>query len=94
MGAAITGGYKPDIFIEVNAMKAAPGRATGRDRAVHATKCTAMDKTRCVKVDAIGHNHMPTPYVLKMVGDAFAARDIRVHFDVGDLERLSQTLAW
>ncbi len=33
--------------------------------------------------DEFGHNHMPTPAVLKMLGDAFAARDIRLHFDVG-----------
>ena len=43
-------------------------------------------RPRQIKTDTVGHHHMPTPYVLRLVGDAFAARDIRVHFDVGDLE--------
>ena len=30
------------------------------------------------------HNHLPDPAALKMVGDAFAAKNISVHFDVGN----------
>ena len=81
MGAGDHGlGNKQDIFIEVNAMKADPGTSYGSATA-------PFSATEPIKTDAVGHHHMPTPYVLKMVGDAFAARDIRVHFDVGDLER-------
>ena len=37
--------------------------------------------------DTIGHNHMPTPDVLKMLGDAFwnGPLQIRAHFDVGPI---------
>ena len=78
---------QPDIFIEVNAMTAAAGTSYGSATApFDATKCTATDTTGCVKVDPLGHNHLPTPYALKLVGDAFAAKGIRVHFDVGDIE--------
>jgi hypothetical protein len=38
-----------------------------------------------IKTDALGHHHMPTPDVLGKIGDAFDARGIRVHFDVGDI---------
>ena len=84
MGA---GSGQPDIFIEVNAMTAAAGTSYGSATApFDATKCTETDTTGCVKVDPLGHNHLPTPYALKLVGDAFAAKGIRVHFDVGDIE--------
>ena len=68
----------PDIFVEVNAMWA----ATGHDLrlAQH-----PFSPTEPFRKDLVGHHHMPTPEDLKMVGDAFAARGITVHFDVGDL---------
>ena len=85
MGAVGAAGH-PDIFIEVNAMTAAAGTSYGSTTApFDATKCTATDTTGCVKVDPNGHNHLPTPYALKLVGDAFAAKGIRVHFDVGNI---------
>ena len=46
-----------DLFVEVGAMWAEPGTAYGTGSAV--------------EVDGSGHNHLPTPAVLKMVGDAF-----------------------
>jgi hypothetical protein len=67
------GSDKRDLLIEINAMEAGPGTAYG------APESTAR------KVDAHGHTHMPTPYVLRLVGEAFEAQDIRVKFDVGDL---------
>jgi VCBS repeat-containing protein len=63
MGA--NSGHK-DLFIEFNAMQAAPGTAYGS------------------VIDPAGHNHMPTPDVLKMLGDAYASHGITPHFDVGD----------
>ncbi len=60
-----------DLFIEVNAMTAAPMTMYGAGAAA--------------VTDSVGHNHMPTPDVLKMVGDVYAAHGIATHFDVGDL---------
>ena len=34
-------------------------------------------------VTAPPHNHMPTPAVLRLVGDAMARAGVRAHFDVG-----------
>ena len=34
-------------------------------------------------VDIPAHTHLPYPEALKMVGDAFLAKGIHVHFDVG-----------
>lgn len=85
MGAGDHGsGNKPDIFIEVNAMKASPGTSYGSATAPYSDTLTT-------KVDAVGHHHMPTPYMLRMVGDAYAAHDIRVHFDVGSLDAYRTT---
>ncbi len=67
-----------DLFAEVGALWAAPGTAYGSGAAM--------------EVDGAGHNHLPTPEVLKMVGDAFkdapvsnqdGSSGIKVHFDVG-----------
>jgi len=84
MGA---GSELADIFIEVNAMTAAPGTTYGSLSAPYDGRdVNPVDGNPDVvsKSDALGHNHLPTPYALKLVGDAFAARNIRVHFDVGD----------
>src|SRR5688572_8456539 len=84
MGA---GSELADIFIEVNAMTAAPGTTYGSLAAPYDGRdVNPVDGNPDVvaKSDALGHNHLPTPYALKLVGDAFAARNIRVHFDVGD----------
>ena len=75
MGAASS---HPDIFIEVNAMWAAAGTSYGSLQ-------HPLSATQAIKTDLVGHNHMPTPADLKMVGDAFMARGITPHFDVGDI---------
>jgi hypothetical protein len=81
MGAGDHGlGNAKDVFIEINAMRAGPGTSYGSASA-------PFSATETIKTDSVGHIHMPTPYVLRLVGDAFAERDIRVHFDVGDLTR-------
>ena len=35
--------------------------------------------------DTVGHHHIPTPEVLKRLGDRYAAHGITVHFDVGKI---------
>jgi hypothetical protein len=84
MGAASrdplpNGPLHPDIFIEVNAMWAAAGTSYGSLQ-------HPFSPTEPIRTDSVGHNHMPTPENLKMIGDAFAARGITAHFDVGDID--------
>jgi hypothetical protein len=67
-----------DIFIEVNAMKADPGTSYGSASAPFNSTATTI-------TDAVGHNHLPTPDVLKLVADAYASRGVTPHFDVGDI---------
>lgn len=76
-----------DLFVEMNAMWAAPGTTYG------SVNAPASPTTPQV-VDAQGHIHMPTPVALKMLGDAlrdapFTNADgspgITVHIDVGDI---------
>ncbi len=83
MGAASrdplpNGPLHPDIFIEVNAAWAAAGTSYGSLQ-------HPFSPTEPIRTDSVGHNHMPTPENLKMIGDAFAARGITAHFDVGDI---------
>jgi hypothetical protein len=66
-----------DLLVEVNAMHAAPGTAYGAPGAPFNARHTTV-------VDGEGHDHMPSPGVLKLVGDAYAAGGVAVRFDVGD----------
>jgi hypothetical protein len=75
MGASA--GHK-DLFVEVNALKAMEGTSYGSPSAPYNSTITTL-------TDPAGHTHMPTPEVLKLVGDAFAAQGITPHFDVGDI---------
>lgn len=77
-----------DVFIEINAMLAAPGTTYGSPDAPYSATLTQ-------KTDSAGHLHMPRPVVLKMVGDAlrdapFTNADgspgIKAHFDVGNIQ--------
>jgi hypothetical protein len=67
-----------DLFIEINAMVAAPGTSYGSVEAPFNSQTSQV-------TDHEGHDHLPSPAVLKTVGDALAAGGIAVHFDVGDL---------
>ncbi len=83
MGAASryslpSGPLHPDIFVEVNAMWAAAGTSYGSPQ-------HPFSASEPIRTDPVGHNHMPTPEVLKLVGDGYAARGITPHFDVGDI---------
>jgi len=68
---------RKDILIEVNAM--------ATDHQVRYGDATApYDSAANVPfADVQAHDHMPLPESLKMVGDAFLAKAIHVHFDVG-----------
>ncbi len=65
-----------DVFIEVAAMRAAAGTTYGSDAA-------PMRESLHSVTDPFGHNHMPTPAVLEMMGNEFATHGVRLHFDVG-----------
>ncbi|MDP2322069.1 MAG: Ig-like domain repeat protein [Acidobacteriota bacterium] len=66
-----------DLFVEINAMTAGQGTKYGSESAPFRTNITDV-------TDDAGHDHMPNPAVLKMVGDAYKGGGIAVHFDVGD----------
>ena len=74
-----------DLFVEIGAMKADKGTAYGSATAPFSATTPRV-------VDEDGHNHMPSPAVLKMVGDAYndapvsnpdGRPGIKAHFDVG-----------
>jgi hypothetical protein len=83
MGA---GSDKADLFVELNAMWAEAGETYGSPAAPYYgnTDCTTNTAKPCSVTDADGHHHMPTPADLKLIGDRFQTKNIRVHFDVGD----------
>ncbi len=68
-----------DLFVEVNAMKADPGTTYG-SAAFPIDPPTTISAT-----STTGHNHLPTPAVIKMVGDVYATHGITPHFDVGSI---------
>ena len=72
------GSNHKDVFIEIGAMRADAGTAYGAGAAR--------------QEDPSGHNHLPTPAALKLIGDAFknapvtnidGVNGIRLHIDVG-----------
>jgi hypothetical protein len=67
-----------DLFVEINAMWAPSGTSYGAAGAPYSSSITTL-------TDTAGHNHLPTPDVLKMIGDAYAAHGLTPHFDVGDV---------
>jgi hypothetical protein len=83
LNAMLAGSDKRDLFVEVNAMWAPQNTAYGSATAPFSATDTQV-------IDEVGHSHMPTPEVLKMVGDAYklspvdSNAGIRVHFDVGN----------
>jgi hypothetical protein len=56
---------RKDVFIEIGATKADAGTSYGSDNA-------PFSITQHTVVDRAGHSHLPSPAVLKMVGDAFS----------------------
>jgi hypothetical protein len=84
MGA---GSDQKDLFIEFNGLWAPAGTSYGSAAApFNPLHCTPLDTTGCTSTDPNGHNHTPTPEMLKMIGDAYLAHGVRAHFDVGSIE--------
>src|SRR5688572_21107346 len=82
MGASST---RKNVFIEVGSMHASPGTTYGSENA-------PVSDTEAQVEDPVGHNHLPTPPVIKMVGDAFknapvvnpdGSNGISLHIDAG-----------
>ena len=80
MGARET---RKDILVEVNALSTI-GQGVTRYGSDNPSDPAPDDSANNIPfVDIPEHDHMPSPEALKMVGDAFLAKDIHVHFDVG-----------
>ena len=89
---------RKDLFVEIGAMKAGSSLTWGSADAPFKSNPDPDLQINVVPIPGSGisseHNHMPTPAVLKMVGDAYKAAPvtvpggspgIKVHFDVGPL---------
>jgi hypothetical protein len=70
----------PDVFIEINAMQTSGPKPHGAEQA-HYPGVTTPPYTKSVPA----HTHLPTPDVLAQIGDAYKAKGIRAHFDVGSV---------
>ena len=68
---------RKDILVEVNALYTNTATPYGHTDAPYDSAKDIESVTLPV------HTHMPDPEALKMVGDAFLAKGIHVHFDVG-----------
>ena len=75
-----------DLFVEISALKT---EITAEKPQVQYGKENVAPYSASLHevFDTIGHNHMPTPDVLKMLGDAYlnGPLQIRAHFDVGPI---------
>jgi hypothetical protein len=75
-----------DLFVEFNATWAAAETSWGSASAPYDATNNIVTLT-----DHDGHHHLPTPEVLKLMGDAYAAHGITAHFDVGPLDNTAGT---
>ena len=67
-----------DIIVELNAMKA-PALTT------YGSPAAPFDSTVDQVTDVRGHIHLPTPEVIRVLGDTLLANNIHAHVDVGPL---------
>jgi len=68
-----------DLFIEINATRTLVPKT-------HGSPAYPYNSTASLtSVSVPPHTHLPTPEVLKLVGDAYLAHGITPHFDVGDV---------
>ena len=70
-----------DLFIEINAMRTLASKVHGSTSAPYGGAGTSP-----ATVSVPPHTHMPTPEVLKLIGDAYVAHGITPHFDVGNIQ--------
>ena len=84
---------RKDILVEVNALSTI-GQGVTRYGSDNPLDPAPYDSANNIPfVDIPEHDHMPSPEALKMVGDAFLAKDIHVHFDVGPDEAATYVTA-
>jgi len=84
------GSDQRDLFLEVNAMVAGAGTSYGSLEAPFAGRIDS-DPDNDVVTDHVGHNHLPTPAVIRQVGLTLASAPavgggvpgIRLHVDAG-----------
>ena len=86
MGArsAVASVPHPDLFLEINAMRTEVAKNHGSSSAPYAPYNGAGTTPATVSVPA--HTHMPSPQVLKLIGDAYFDHGITPHFDVGNID--------
>jgi hypothetical protein len=87
MGA---GSDQRDLFVEFNAMWARGADPTADPPfpgTTYGSAAAPFNATTDSVTDVNGHHHAPTPAMLEMIGDRFAAQTptIRAHFDVGNV---------
>jgi hypothetical protein len=70
---------QPDIFIEFNAMRTTTTKAHGSTAGPYPGVTAGSTK------DVPPHTHIPAPDDLLMIANAYMARGIRPHFDVGNI---------
>jgi Bacterial Ig domain len=70
---------RKDILVEVNALYTTAVTRYGDASAPYDSAANPVIPF----VDIPAHNHLPSPEALKLAGDAFLAKGIHVHFDVG-----------
>ena len=70
-----------DLFIEFNAMRTLVAKTHGSPAAPYPGAAAPL-----YSKSVPAHTHMPTPQVLKMLGDRYSAHGITPHFDVGNLD--------
>jgi hypothetical protein len=89
-----------DIFIQMDAMRAAPGTSYGSESAPYNSKKCIIggNETECTVTDLAGHSHIPTAAAVKILIDAYknapivntgwpgadGSSGIFPHIDVGD----------
>jgi hypothetical protein len=78
MGASSS---RKDLFVEINAMRTLTAKMHGSAGAPYDGAASPPVITK----DVPAHSHMPTPEVLKLVGDGLVANGITPHFDVGNI---------
>ncbi len=71
---------QPDIFLEFNAMRTTTTKTHGSSTAPYPDVVAPA-----VTKDVPAHTHMPSPDDLRSLADAYMARGIRPHFDVGNI---------
>jgi hypothetical protein len=63
-----------DLFVEISAMKTVVDGTIAHPPVIYGSELHHYSESEHTIPDNTGHNHMPKPEVLKMLGDAYAAQ--------------------